>query len=105
VQIEEEPVELSMHKERRGSSPRERWIDTDEALRVLARPTSGRRRAEKIPEEPSEGKSSPDPKHDTHSTSPVKRALRFLTPERMRMSYKERPKKPAASKEVHYFCD
>lgn len=78
-----------MYKERRGCSPGERRIDRDEALRALARPSPGRIRAEAIlVDELSEGHSS---QADTHSILPGKRTLRFHTPERKKMSFKEKP--------------
>lgn len=118
VQDEEEPIALSLFKERRGPSPRERWTrepDKDQALLALARPTAERRKAEAVSahnnEEPSEQESSPEPEHYRHSISPVKRVPRVVpqevkyetSPERMRKSAMQRPKS-AAVKKVHYFC-
>ncbi|KAG0600897.1 hypothetical protein M758_11G069200 [Ceratodon purpureus] len=111
--VEEEPIALSLFKERRGPSPRERWTrepDKDQALLALARPTAGRRRTEAVSahnnEEPSEQESSPDSEHYRHSTSPVKRASRIVpqevkyetSPERMRKSAMQRPKSAPAKK-------
>lgn len=94
-----------MYKERRGCSPGERWTDKDEALRALARPSPGRIRADAIlVDELSEGHSSPDREHYTHSISPCKRTLRFLTPERKKMTFKEKPSAAVPNK-VLYVCD
>ena len=119
MQVEEGPIALSLFKERRGPSPRERWTrepDKDQALLALARPTAGRRRTESVSahnnEELSEQELSPEPEHYRHSTSPVKRAPRLVpqevkyetSPERMRKSAIQRPKY-AAVKKVYYFCE
>jgi hypothetical protein len=119
VQVEEEPIALSLFQERRGPSPKERSTrkpDKDQALLALARPTSGRRRTEAVSahynDEPSEQESSPEPEHCRHSTSPAKRTPCLVpketkyetSPDRMRTSSMQRPKS-AAVKKVRYFCE
>lgn len=115
VQVEEEPIALSLFREGSTRERSTREPDKDQALLALARPTSGRRRTEAVPahynEESSEQESSPEPEHYRRSTSPVKRTPCLLSkeakyetsPERMRTSSMQRPKS-AAVKKVYYFC-
>ena len=90
-------------KEKRGPSPRERWIrqpEKDEALLALARPTAGRRRTEE-PSGEQEESSPEEAELYRPSTSPVKYES---SPERiMRKSAMQRPKTAAIRKVLFFF--